>query len=87
MVAPAALSASGAGSALSSTHMAATPAYGLDMDFTSLGGEFHMPGLGMLGELMDTLSGPQQDNAPIKVAKLENTPSFQPAPAVPAMRM
>lgn len=68
------------------TQIVATPAHGLDTDFSALGTEFHMPGLGMLGELMDNLSGPSNDNAPIKVAKLDNTPSFQPTP-VPGMRM
>ena len=65
----------------------ATPAHGLDMDFTSMGADFHMPGLGMFGELLDSLSGPTNDNAPVKAAKLENTPSFAPTPSVPGMRM
>ncbi|MDW9478767.1 hypothetical protein GOB57_08620 [Sinorhizobium meliloti] len=64
----------------------ATPAHGLDTDFSALGTEFQMPGLGMLGELMDSLSGPPNDNTPVKVAKLDNVPSYQPAP-VPGMRM
>jgi len=66
--------------------LTATPAHGLDMDFSALGTDFHMPGLGMIGELMDSLSGPSNDNAPVKVAKHDHTPSFQPAP-VPGMRM
>jgi hypothetical protein len=64
----------------------ATPIHGLDTDFTALGTDFHMPGLGMLGELMDSLSGPSNDNAPVKVAKLDHVPSHQPTP-VPGMRM
>jgi hypothetical protein len=56
------------------------------MDFSALGTDFHMPGLGMIGELMDSLSGPSNDNTPIKIAKHDHTPAFQPAP-VPGMRM
>jgi len=66
--------------------IAATPAYGLDMDFSGFSAEFHMPGLGMLGDLMDSLSSPSSDNAPVKVAKLDHVPSHQPVP-VPGMRM
>jgi hypothetical protein len=64
----------------------ATPAYGLDIDFSGFGGHFTMPGFGSLTELVDALSGPVQEAAPAKIAKLDHTPSFQPA-GVPAMRM
>lgn len=67
--------------------ISATPAHGLDIDFTSLGGDFHMPGLGMFADLVDSLSSPTPDNAPVKVSKLDNVPSYQPSAAVPSMRM
>nr|WP_250807996.1 hypothetical protein [Neorhizobium tomejilense] len=70
----------------SAPHLSATPANGLDIDFTAFGADFHMPGLGLFGELMDSLSSPTSEAAPVKVAKLDNVPSFQPAP-VPGMRM
>lgn len=64
----------------------ATPAYGMDIDFSSLGGGFHMPGMGLLGEMMDMLSSPSQDAAPAKVEKHDHKPSYAVA-AVPTMKM
>lgn len=70
----------------SAPQLSAIPANGLDIDFTAFGADFHMPGLGLFSELMDSLSTPTNDAAPVKAAKLDNVPSFQPAP-VPGMRM
>ena len=69
---------------MSQTQVQAAPANGLDFNFDALGGDFHMPGFGLLTELVDSLSGPANEAAP-KAAKLDNVPSF--APSVPAMRM
>jgi hypothetical protein len=71
----------------SNTQMTATPAHGLDIDFNAFGGDFHMPGLGLFGELMDSLSSPNNSPAPVKVAKFDNVPSFQPTPSAPGPRM
>lgn len=64
----------------------ATPAHGLGIDFSSFGADFHMPGLGIMTDLIDALAGPSAENAPAaKVSKLDNTPAF--SHPVPGMKM
>jgi hypothetical protein len=67
--------------------IAATPAHGLGMDFSAMGGDFHIPGFGFITEFVDSLAG--QPNAPAapKVTSYEHTPSFAPGAAAPSMRM